>query len=106
MIELTEAAASAVKAAINAVPKQIAGLRLIAEPGGCSGPSYEMGLVESERAEDHRCESRGVTIFIEQASLDLISGTTIDYVTGTAGTGFKFDNPAARSKGGCGKSCC
>jgi iron-sulfur cluster assembly accessory protein len=106
MIELTETAAAVVLAAIKGNPKQIAGLRLIAEEGGCSGPRYEMGLVEVARAEDLWCESRGVTIYIENASLDLIKGTSIDYVTEAAGTGFKFKNPAARSKGGCGKICC
>jgi iron-sulfur cluster assembly protein len=36
----------------------------------------------------------------------LISGTTIDFIDGHEGTGFSFDNPHAKSKGGCGKSCC
>jgi iron-sulfur cluster assembly accessory protein len=106
MIELTDAAAAAVHSAITAIPKQIAGLRLIAEPGGCSGPNYEMGLVESARAGDLCCESRGVTIYIEASSLDLIKDTTIDYISGPEGTGFRFNNPVASSRGGCGKSCC
>jgi iron-sulfur cluster assembly protein len=106
MIELTETAAAAVHSAIAAIPKQIAGLRVAAEPGGCSGPLYEMGLVEAEKSGDLAYESHGVKIFVEPASLVLITGTTIDYVTGPSGTGFKFDNPAAKSKGGCGGSCC
>jgi iron-sulfur cluster assembly protein len=106
MIELTEAAAEAVHTAIAAVPKQIAGLRLIAVPGDCSGPHYEMGLIESIKADDLAYESRGVQIFIEPASLDLITGTTIDYISGPEASGFKFNNPHTQKKSSCGKSCC
>lgn len=104
MIELTEAAAAAVQSAIAGIPKPIAGLRLLAEEGGCSGPRYEMGLIEDEKSGDVACVSRGVKIFIEASSLGLISGTTIDYVNSPAGVGFRFNNPKA--KGGCGKGCC
>jgi iron-sulfur cluster assembly protein len=106
MVELTEAAAGALQTAIAAVPKSIAGLRLMAESGGCSGPQYQMGLVERAESSDISCESRGVIIFIEPSSLALITGTTIDYVDCQDGTGFSFDNPQAKSRGGCGKSCC
>jgi iron-sulfur cluster assembly protein len=106
MIQLTEAAADALHSAIASVPKSIAGLRLVAQSGGCAGFQYEMGLVEQEKPEDIWCESRGVKILIDPSSVELISGTTIDFIDGHEGTGFSFDNPHAKSKGGCGKSCC
>jgi iron-sulfur cluster assembly protein len=106
MIQLTEAAAGAVQSAIATVPRSIAGLRLVVTSGGCAGFQYEMGLVEKSKPEDVSCESRGVKILIDPDSVALISGTTIDFIDSHEGTGFSFDNPHARSKGGCGKSCC
>jgi iron-sulfur cluster assembly protein len=106
MIYLTEAAAGALQSVIASVPRSIAGLRLVVWSGGCAGLQYEMGLVENVRPEDISCESRGVKILIDSSSIALISGTTIDFIDSREGTGFSFDNPHAKSKGGCGKSCC
>jgi len=106
MIQLTEAAADALHSAIATVPGSIAGLRLMVRSGGCAGLQYEMGLVENAGPEDISCESHGVKILIEPSSVSLISGTTIDFVDSQEGAGFSFDNPHAKSKSGCGKSCC
>lgn len=106
MIQLTEAAASALHSAIATVPTSIAGLRLVVQSRGCAGFQYEMGLVEEVKPEDISCESRGVRILLDPSSVALISGTTIDFIDCQEGTGFSFNNPHAASKGGCGKSCC
>jgi iron-sulfur cluster assembly protein len=106
MIQLTEAAAGALHSAIATVPRSIAGLRLMVRSGGCAGLQYEMGLVESAGPGDISCESRGVKILVDPSSLALIAGTTIDFVDSQEGTGFSFDNPHAKSKSGCSKSCC
>jgi iron-sulfur cluster assembly protein len=106
MIQLTEAAAGALHSAIATVPRSIAGLRLMVRSRGCSGLQYEMGLVENAGPEHISCESHGVKILIDPSSIALISGTTIDFIDSREGTGFSFDNPHAKSNGGCGKSCC
>jgi len=106
MIQLTDAAAGALQSAIATVPRSIAGLRLMVRSGGCAGLQYEMGMVENAGPEDISCESHGVKILIDPSSIALISGTTIDFIDSQEGTGFSFDNPQAKSKGGCGKSCC
>jgi iron-sulfur cluster assembly protein len=106
MVELTEAAAEALHSAIATVPRSIAGLRLVVRPAGCTGLQYEMGLVENSGPGDVSGESHGVKILIDPSSVALLSGTTIDFVDSMEGTGFSFDNPHAKSKGGCGKSCC
>jgi iron-sulfur cluster assembly accessory protein len=106
MIQLTEAAAKALQSAIATVPRSIAGLRLVVRSGGCAGFQYKMGLVEIPGLEDISCESHGVKILIDPSSVALISGTTVDFIDRPEGTGFSFDNPHAKSKGGCGKSCC
>ena len=106
MIQLTEAAASALHSAIATMPTSIAGLRLVVQSRGCAGFQYEMGLVEQVKPEEISCESRGVKILLDPSSAALIFGTTIDFIDSQEGTGFSFDNPHAKSKGGCSKSCC
>jgi iron-sulfur cluster assembly protein len=106
MIQLTEAAAEALHSTIATVPKSIAGLRLTVQGSGCSDFQYEMGLVEQVKPEDISFESRGVKILVDPSSVALLSGTIIDFVNNQDGTGFSFDNPHAKAKGGCGKSCC
>ena len=106
MIQLTETAAGAVSSAIASSSTPIRGLRVTVQSGGCSGMQYQMGLVESAQAEDISCESHGVRIFVDPASVALISGTTIDFIDSLEGSGFAFDNPQAKSKCGCGKSFC
>ena len=111
MIQLTEAAAGAVNSALSATAVPMAGLRILAQPGGCAGLQYEMGLVEEANpadicCADICCESLGVKILVDPSSVALIAGTTIDFIDSEEGVGFSFDNPHAQSKSGCGKSCC
>ena len=106
MIQLTESAVSALRSAIAATPTPIAGLRISVQSGGCSGNKYQMGLVQAAEQGDVVGESHGVSIFIEPASVPLISGTTIDFVDSLQGSGFSFSNPQAKYSCGCGKSFC
>ena len=106
MIQLTEAAARALRKAITTTSTPIAGLRLTVVTGGCSGYQYQMGLVENAEPADLSCESRGLAVFIDQSSAALIFGTTIDFIDSLDGAGFAFNNPQAMSTCGCGKSFC
>lgn len=106
MIALTETAAGAIRSAIGAAATPIAGLRVTAAAGGCSGYQYQMGLVESADPEDLRCESQGLQIFTDPDSAGRLSGTTIDFIQSLEGAGFSFNNPQAKSTCGCGKSFC
>jgi iron-sulfur cluster assembly protein len=106
MIQLTEAAAQALRIAITSSSTPIAGLRLTVLAGGCSGYQYQMGLVENSDPADLSCESHGLAVFIEPTSAAFIAGTTIDFVDSLDGVGFAFDNPQAKSTCGCGKSFC
>ena len=106
MIALTETAAGAIRSAIGATPTPIAGLRVTAVAGGCSGYQYQMGLVESANPGDLRCESQGLHIFTDPDSAGRLTGTTVDFVESLEGAGFSFNNPQAKSSCGCGKSFC
>jgi iron-sulfur cluster assembly accessory protein len=63
-----------------------------------------MGLVPEGRPEDVVCEDRGIKVFVDPTSVDLLTGTTIDFVVGLDGSGFTFQNPQAQSSCSCGKS--
>ena len=106
MIELTQPAVEALRSAIQATATPIAGLRVTAEPGGCSGYKYQIGLVESAEPGDFTCEKGGISIFVDPGSADLLTGTTIDFIDGLEGSGFSFDNPNTKSTCSCGKSFC
>ena len=72
--------------------------------GGCSGFSYEM-FFDSERADDDIAEAYGdVTVVVDPASAQYLSGASLDYKDGLQGAGFAIDNPNAQRTCGCGQS--
>ena len=79
-------------------------LRIGVRGGGCSGNSYFMEFCETEGAGEETIESHGVKLVVDSKSLILLAGTTIDYVNGLMGAGFKFNNPNVRHACACGES--
>ncbi len=78
-------------------------LRVRIVGGGCSGFSYDL-YFDSLTPMDKQLVSHGVTIIIDQMSLQYLRGTEIDYLEGLQGAGFKFHNPNVKSTCGCGSS--
>ena len=103
MITLTPDAIAKVKA-ILAERKEDAGLRIAIIGGGCSGFQYQMTLDKEPQAEDDVMDMEGLKVFIDKKSLLYLNGTTVDYVNGANGSGFKFDNPNSKAACGCGES--
>ncbi len=80
------------------------GLRVTIVGGGCSGFQYSLGF-DSERHEaDTVVAFDGVDVLIDEVSLPYVAGTTLDFVEGLHGAGFKFNNPRASRTCGCGSS--
>ena len=79
-------------------------LRLRVVGGGCSGFSYDLYFDQVNADADHEWTIEGVRVCVDQMSLMYLSGTTIDYVEGLQGAGFKFNNPQVKSTCGCGSS--
>jgi iron-sulfur cluster assembly accessory protein len=80
------------------------GLRIAVRGGGCSGFEYSLDFENEPRDNDWIYEQSGVTIYVDSVSARYLEGTSIDYVLGMAGAGFKFINPQARGTCGCGSS--
>ena len=102
VLTLTPAACQAIKEAMAA--KKLTQLRVGVVPGGCSGFSYDLELVNDHKPTDVVFEQEGVTVVVDPMSAQYLKGVSIDFVTGLQGSGFKFSNPNARSSCGCGSS--
>jgi iron-sulfur cluster assembly accessory protein len=79
-------------------------LRLSVEGGGCSGFQYRFDLADGADADDYVSETDGVRLVVDSVSLDLVAGSTVDYVESLGGAAFKVENPQAASGCGCGSS--
>jgi iron-sulfur cluster assembly protein len=80
-----------------------AGLRVGVRGGGCSGFQYALAFDE-QRDGDHVFEEKGVRMLVDHQSLPYVQGSTIDFVDGLQGAGFKVDNPNVIAACGCGSS--
>ena len=88
------------------------GLRIGLRGGGCDGFSYVFEWADKPAAaRDHviplatgDAEIATVRIFIDPKSMIYLAGTTLNFVTGLMGHGFKFENPNVKGACGCGES--
>ena len=104
-IKLTPGAAKKVSEFMKAHGKTGCGLRIGVAKGGCAGYSYTMDFDKKAGKNDKIIEDRGIKLFIDTESMELLKGTTIDYVESLQASGFRISNPNARASCGCGKSC-
>jgi iron-sulfur cluster insertion protein len=79
------------------------GMRIGVVGGGCSGFQYSLNF-DAQKEGDRVTDFGGVLVFVDEISLPYIAGTTLDYVEGLHGAGFRFDNPRASRTCGCGSS--
>jgi iron-sulfur cluster insertion protein len=79
-------------------------LRLSVEGGGCSGFQYKFDLADDADADDSVSETAGVRLVVDPVSLDLVAGSTVDFVESLGGAAFKVTNPQAAAGCGCGSS--
>ncbi|MCL1593511.1 MAG: iron-sulfur cluster assembly accessory protein [Actinomycetia bacterium] len=104
-VELTSSAAEKVKALIEAEGDADMALRLAVKRSGCSGYAYDMFFDSAIDASDIVTETDGVKVAVDAASLEMVSGATIDFKDdGLSGAGFAIENPNATGSCGCGKS--
>jgi iron-sulfur cluster assembly accessory protein len=79
-------------------------LRLAVDGGGCAGFQYKFGLAEDVEAGDLAVEQDGVSLVVDEMSLDLVRGGAVDFVESLGGAAFQVRNPNAASGCGCGSS--
>ncbi|KND01043.1 iron-sulfur cluster assembly accessory protein [Spizellomyces punctatus DAOM BR117] len=77
-------------------------LRITVESGGCHGFQYKMELTTQMEDDDVVFENDGAKVVVDTISLDLINGSTLDYVEELIGSSFQVvNNPKAESSCGC-----
>ena len=74
--------------------------RITVQGGGCSGFKYSFGF-DSKSNEDDIIFGKTI---IDKSSLDIISGSVIDFKKEMIGESFVIDNPKATASCGCGLS--
>ena len=103
-ITMTPAAVEAVRGLMEKRSLQGYALRVFVQGGGCSGFQYGMALEGNIREQDIKADFNGVTVVVDEVSIDYLRGATVDYVDEVMGSGFKIENPNAVSSCGCGSS--
>ncbi len=79
-------------------------LRIAVSGGGCSGFQYGFSFDDTVRDDDLTFDRDGVTVVVDDVSLDLLDGSEIDFVEELIGASFQVRNPNASSSCGCGTS--
>ena len=74
--------------------------RITVQGGGCSGFKYNFGF-DSKSNDDDIIFGKAI---IDKSSLDLISGSIVDFKKEMVGESFVIDNPKATASCGCGLS--
>ena len=102
-ISLSESAAQRVRDRLASRGRGL-GLRIGVKPAGCSGFRYVVDYADEAHADDQVFESRGVKVFVDEASLPTIDGLHIDFVRQGLNESFRFENPNVTGECGCGES--
>ncbi|MDR3514308.1 MAG: iron-sulfur cluster insertion protein ErpA [Azospirillaceae bacterium] len=79
-------------------------LRLAVSGGGCSGFQYGFTFDDTVNDDDATFTRDDVTLVIDDTSLDLLNGSTLDFVEDLMGSSFQVRNPNATATCGCGSS--
>lgn len=99
-ITITEKAANRIKKVSDSNS-----LRIIVQAGGCSGFKYEYIFDNNqENPGDMTIKAYGITLLIDDISLNLINGAVIDFIEQLGNSYFEIKNPIAASGCGCGNS--
>ena len=79
-------------------------LRITVSGGGCSGFQYGFSFDNRKNEDDYVFEHMGIAVVTDDASLDLLNGSVIDFVEDLMGASFQIKNPNATASCGCGSS--
>lgn len=91
-------------AAILAKEPEGSMLRVAVNGGGCSGFQYDFAITAEKNDDDLVVEKNGVTVLVDEVSLDYMRGAEIDFADELIGAAFKINNPNATASCGCGTS--
>ena len=104
-VDLTEGAIAKIRELVASEDDDSLALRMAVRPGGCSGFSYEM-YFDSEVGPNDIVEefADDVRVLVDDQSVEMLRGATLDYKDGLMGAGFALNNPNVNRSCGCGNS--
>ncbi|MEN3930924.1 iron-sulfur cluster insertion protein ErpA [Microvirga sp. W0021] len=102
-ITVTERAAKRINTILAKEPEG-AMLRISVNGGGCSGFQYAFDISPDRNADDTAIEKDGITVLVDEISLQYLDGATVDFIDDLMGQSFRIENPQATSSCGCGTS--
>jgi iron-sulfur cluster assembly protein len=103
-IEISEKAATRIRALLEEKKTPAGGLRLGVKGGGCSGLSYFLDWAAEPSKFDQVVERDGARVFVDPKSAVFLQGTVIDWQQTLMQSGFVFRNPNVKTACGCGES--
>jgi Fe-S cluster assembly protein SufA len=102
-ITLTKKAAQQILFLVHKNPKSI-GIRLSIKKSGCAGFRYIMEIIQNKKKEDIKFYQYNATVFVPIKLLNVLKGTTIDFVRNGLNKVFQFYHPNTKNYCGCGES--
>jgi iron-sulfur cluster assembly protein len=104
-ITLTPKAVEMAKQKLAHADAPVEGLRLGVKGGGCSGYYYVYEFANKIRPnKDLVFEFDGLRVVVDNRSIELLQGATLDWEQSLMSYGFKWKNPNATGDCGCGES--
>ncbi|AEI75048.1 Iron-sulfur cluster insertion protein erpA [Candidatus Moranella endobia PCVAL] len=103
-LQFTDAAASQAQKLIAAENNPTLKLRVYITGGGCSGFRYGFTLDDKVNEDDLLIEKHGVSLVVDQMSLQYLLGGSVDYSEGLEGSHFIVSNLKAKTTCSCGSS--
>ena len=105
LVQVTEAAAGQIRRLLDSEGKSAThALRMKVIGGGCSGLQYQLMFDDQAKESDEQVAASGVRVVVDEKSALYLVGTTLDFVDTLMESGFKIQNPNAKSSCGCGQS--
>ncbi len=101
---VSDGAAKRIGALITQEGNDALKFRVTVSGGGCSGFQYGFGFDEAVNDDDLRFERDGVSVLVDETSLQFLGGAVLDYKEELIGSYFVIENPNASSTCGCGTS--
>ncbi len=101
--QVTSRAAARIRKILSSEPAGSM-LRVSVNGGGCSGFQYAFDITTERKDDDLGIEAEGITVLIDDMSLEFLKGSKIDFVDDLIGQAFKIENPNATASCGCGTS--
>ena len=104
IINISTSASERIREIISKANEDAIGLRIAVKSGGCAGYSYDMEYVSEINPTDELVEHEGVKVFVDQAAIMFLLGSTMDFKKDKFKSGFTFINPNETERCGCGES--